>query len=93
MRLKEILRGPFASIIDVRTKEEYGQDHLPNAVNIPLDEVSSRIIEFKSMRKPIITYCRSGNRSEMAKNILNINGIYQVINGGSIYDLKQGIGA
>jgi phage shock protein E len=89
MKLREMLVKPSTSIVDVRTNPEYVQEHLPNAINIPLDEVSMRIHEFKNMSKPIVVYCRSGNRSETVKNILKLNGINDVINGGSIYDLKQ----
>lgn len=78
-----------ASIIDVRTPGEFAQFHYPGAVNIPLNEVQQRLEEFKNMQQPIITYCRSGNRSGMATEILKQNGIIEVYNGGSLDDLLQ----
>ena len=41
------------------------------------------------MPKPIIAYCRRGNRSGIAVSILKQNGIVDVVNGGGLDDLKQ----
>lgn len=79
------------SIVDVRTPEEYLIEHFPNAINIPLDSIAQRIEEFKQMKKPIIAYCRSGNRSGMAVSILKQYGITDAVNGGGIDDLKQNL--
>ena len=77
------------TVVDVRTPEEFSGGHYPNAINIPLDEVAQRINEFKEMPKPIVAYCRSGNRSGIAITILKQNGITEAINGGGLDDLKQ----
>ena len=77
------------SIVDVRTPEEYLVEHFPNAINIPLDSITQRIEEFRQMKKPIIAYCRSGNRSGMAVSILKQYGITDAVNGGGFEDLKQ----
>lgn len=77
------------TIVDVRTPEEFTEGHFPNAINIPLDQVVQRINEFKEMKKPIIAYCRSGNRSGIAISILKQNGIVDAVNGGGLDDLKQ----
>ena len=79
------------SIVDVRTPEEYLVEHFPNAINIPLDSIAKRIEEFKQMNKPIIAYCRSGNRSGTAVSILKQYGITDAVNGGGIDDLKQNL--
>lgn len=78
-----------AAIVDVRTPDEFAQGHYPGAVNIPLGEVAQRIDEFKGMEQPIVTYCRSGNRSGMAATILKQNGINEVYDGGGLQDLLQ----
>jgi phage shock protein E len=78
-----------ASIVDVRTPEEFAQEHYPGAVNIPLDQVPNRLDEFREMKKPIIAYCRSGNRSGQAVTILNQAGITDVSNGGGLTDMQQ----
>ena len=77
------------TIIDVRTPEEFAGHHVPNAINIPLDEVAQRINELKELPKPIIAYCRSGNRSGMAVAILKQNGIAEAVNGGGIDDMLK----
>ena len=78
-----------ATIVDVRTPEEYAGDHYPNAINIPLNEVPERIEEFKQLKQPIVAYCRSGNRSGMAVSILKQSGLTEVYNGGGLTDLLQ----
>ena len=78
-----------AAIIDVRTPEEFAQGHFPGAVNIPLNQVAERIDELKAIEKPIIAYCRSGNRSGMAVSIMKYNGIVEAFNGGALVDLLQ----
>jgi len=40
------------------------------------------------MSKPIVVYCRSGNRSGKAMNYLKAQGITEVYNGGSLADVK-----
>jgi phage shock protein E len=76
-----------ASIVDVRTQREYDEGHYPGAINIPLNELPSRLDEFKQMKTPIVAYCRSGARSGMAVSLLKQSGINEVINGGSLIDL------
>jgi len=75
------------TFIDVRSQEEFEHEHFPNAINIPLDLLPQNVSEFNKMPKPIIAYCRSGNRSGMAVSMLKHAGISDVINGGGLYDL------
>lgn len=85
--MKDILNN--ATIVDVRTPEEFKEQHYPGAVNIPLDKVQQRINDFKKMQTPIVMYCRSGGRSGMAVNILKQSGLSNVINAGGLADLLQ----
>ena len=78
-----------ATIVDVRTPSEFAGLHIPGAINIPLDEVAKRINEFKELPKPIVAYCRSGNRSAMAVAILKQNGITDTLNGGGVKEMIQ----
>lgn len=85
--MKNILEK--ATILDVRTPEEFSGGHYPNAINIPLDELTQRIEEIKGMKQPIVAYCRSGNRSAMAVSILKQSRLNEVYNGGGLSDLLQ----
>lgn len=64
------LKHDGALIIDVRTPGEFAGGHITGSINIPLDKISVRAVELKKKNKPIVTCCRSGNRSGMAKTIL-----------------------
>jgi phage shock protein E len=79
--IKEVLKEG-AVIVDVRSAKEFKEGHINGSKNIPLDIITQRIKEIKDFKKPIVTVCRSGARSGMAKTILQNNGI-QVYNGGS----------
>lgn len=85
--MKKILEN--ATILDVRTLEEFSGSHYPNAINIPLNELPQRLGEIKALKQPIVAYCRSGNRSEMAVSILKQSGLADVYNGGGLSDLLQ----
>lgn len=71
-----------AIIIDVRSPGEYRDGHIKGSINIPLEQVKSKSSEIKMKNKPVITCCRSGNRSGMAKGVLQSAGI-ECYNGGA----------
>jgi rhodanese-related sulfurtransferase len=79
-----------AIIVDVRTPEEYNAGHIERARNIPLDQIKSKVSELKKFGKPVITCCRSGARSGMAKSQLAAAGI-EVYNGGAWTSLNNKI--
>jgi phage shock protein E len=78
-----------ALVVDVRTDSEFKTGHLPGALNIPVDEVEARIAEFGDKSKPVVVYCRSGNRSGRAKTMLEKAGYTDVTNGGGYTGLKD----
>ncbi|HNR17843.1 MAG TPA: rhodanese-like domain-containing protein [Chitinophagaceae bacterium] len=79
-----------AIIVDVRSPGEYKAGHIPGSKNFPLDNIRSKVAELKKINKPVITVCRSGARSGMAKSILQSAGI-EVYNGGPWTSLKNKI--
>ena len=79
-----------ALIVDVRTPEEFRAGHIKGALNIPLDQVRSKVAELKKQNKPVITCCRSGSRSGMAKSILQGAGL-ECYNGGPWNSLQHKI--
>lgn len=66
-------------ILDVRTKEEFEFGHIENAVNIPVDELRSRLSEIPS-DKPVYIYCAVGLRGYTASRILLQHGYTTVYN-------------
>jgi NADPH-dependent 2,4-dienoyl-CoA reductase/sulfur reductase-like enzyme/rhodanese-related sulfurtransferase len=58
---------PF--LLDVRTPTEFAAGHIPNAVNIPVDELRSRLSELPRDRQ-ITAYCQVGQRGYLATRIL-----------------------
>lgn len=87
--MRKILEDPKTLLVDVRSSWEFEEDHLPNAKNVPLEEVAFRIAEFKNINGAIVLYCRSGNRSGMAVRLLIQAGLKNIYNGGAIHDLKN----
>ena len=58
-----------AQIIDVRTPTEFAAGHLPTAVNIPVDDLRTRLAEVPTDR-PVVVYCQVGMRGYLATRIL-----------------------
>jgi phage shock protein E len=77
-----------AVIIDVRSKSEFASGHVKGSVNIPLEQIGNNADKLKK-HPYIITCCRSGNRSGMAKRILASKGLSNVTNGGSWQNVNQ----
>ena len=63
-----------ALLIDVRTPQEYDSKHIEKAINIPVDEVETRLKELGDPKGTIIVYCRSGQRSAKARLLLLKHG-------------------
>ena len=84
--LKNIIKNnKNALILDVRSIGEFRSGHIPNAKNIPVQELSSQINNLDAYKNDdIIVYCASGGRSSSAENILNKNGFSKVYNLGGI---------
>jgi phage shock protein E len=77
-----------AVIVDVRSKGEFQAGHIKGSRNIPLDNIRREITTLKKLNKPIVTVCRSGSRSGMAKTILAAAGM-EVYNGGGWMSLNN----
>ena len=78
------LAASGALIIDVRTPSEYDDGHLENALNIPLDKISSEIARrVTDKNQPILLYCLSGSRSGIATRLLKNRNYTSVHNLGS----------
>jgi phage shock protein E len=78
-----------AKIFDVRTPEEFHEEHYPNAINISVNEVMGRLTDFGDKNAPIIVYCASGSRSAYAAKILKASGFTDVVNAGGLDDMPN----
>ena len=75
-----------AVLIDVRTKEEYDQGHIPNSINLPLSELDQIVREVPDKNTPLFVYCQSGSRSARAVKSMKKAGYVDVTNiGGILY--------
>ncbi|WP_232598517.1 rhodanese-like domain-containing protein [Photobacterium carnosum] len=75
-------------IIDVRTPTEFSQGHLTSAINIPYQDIATIVTAYKDKDQPILLYCKSGRRAEIAATTLQERGYTAVYNGRNYQDLK-----
>ncbi|MFC1548712.1 MBL fold metallo-hydrolase [Candidatus Omnitrophota bacterium] len=71
-------KDPDAKLLDVRSVLEYSDVHIDNSINIPIDGLSARLDEFGKTKKNYIVFCRTGNRSPMAADMLIQSGLQNV---------------
>jgi rhodanese-related sulfurtransferase len=81
-KLLEEKTEPYV-LVDVRTPEEYASEHIPGSILIPYDTIASRS-PVKEKDALVILYCRSGNRSGIAKRTLLSLGFSNVEDFGGI---------
>ena len=89
----EVINTRKPLVLGVRTPREFYSGHLPGATLIPLQQLSERLSEIRQYRdKEIIVYCRSGNRSTVASEILIEKGFKKILNvrGGILGWMKEG---
>ncbi len=73
-------------LLDIRTKEEYEEGTIDNAINIPLQDLLYEVDDLEEYKdKKVVVYCRSGHRSITACNLLSMSGF------NNLYNLEKGI--
>lgn len=88
--VEAVLATPAAErpfLLDVRTPQEFASGHIPGAVNIPVDDLRSRLRELPRDRK-IAAYCQVGQRGYLATRILLQAGFSAVNVGGGYKTYK-----
>jgi rhodanese-related sulfurtransferase len=78
------LQTKGAWVIDVRSNSEFVSGHLPNSLNVPLDQLG-QVSSTWPKTQPVIVYCATGARSAEAAAYLAAQGFRKV------YDLDKGI--
>jgi rhodanese-related sulfurtransferase len=84
--VESVLSAPAAEqpfLLDVRTPHEFASGHIPGAVNIPVDELRSRLGELPRDRR-IAAYCQVGQRGYLATRIM-LQADFSAVNVGGGY--------
>ena len=77
------------TILDVRRPDEFAAGHIPNAINVPNESISTvEIPELPDKNQLIMVYCRSGRRSKEAAEKLVKLGYTNIVEFGGILDWK-----
>jgi rhodanese-related sulfurtransferase len=79
-----------ATVIDVRTPQEFAQQHLPGALNMPLESLGDNLQELP--QGVLLLHCKSGMRSNMATGLLRKRGYDSVYNLGGIDRARSIVG-
>lgn len=88
---KEKIINDGAILVDVRTEEEYNEEHIDGSILFTLDTINEENASnfFEDKDTIIIVYCRSGNRSHQAVEKLNELGYTNVYDLGSISNWEE----
>lgn len=71
---------PGLILLDVRSPQEYAEGHIQGAINIPHDQLGSRLAEIGSYKEnDVVLYCRSGRRVVIAANTLQPAGFSKLL--------------
>lgn len=74
-------------LVDVRTKEEYDEEHIEDAMLLTLETINAMAPSMiPDKNATYFVYCRSGNRSATASTELVIMGYMNVYDMGGIQD-------
>ena len=83
----ELIRGG-AQVVDVRGDDEYEAGHIDGATHIRLDLLTMESAELERQR-PIVFYCRAGNRSELPANAFRASGWEAYHIGGGLLEWAE----
>ena len=76
-------------ILDVRRPDEYATGHIPNAINVPNENIgTNEISQLPNKDQLIMVYCRSGRRSKEAAEKMVKLGYTNIVEFGGILDWK-----
>ena len=74
-----IEEGSRPLVLDVRTREEFARGHIPGAINIPHDELPTRLTELPIAKsEEVVVHCQSGRRAQLAAVALRESGYSNV---------------
>ena len=85
--LAERVNAKNATLIDVRTPEEFAKGTAEGAINIPLEEIGARWQELRG-KENVVLFCRRGIRAGKAQDILKKHNI-TAVNGKTVEHIKS----
>lgn len=86
--LQNYLRKSGTILIDLRSKEDYRQGHIEQAVNIPYERWQVEKEAWRHRYKTVIFYCERGNQSMYAAKEMNKRGYYAISIAGGYQGYK-----
>ena len=75
VELAQLLKQGQVVPVDTREAAAYSRAHIPSAVNLPLEEIESRLAELHMLPGEPVLYCRSGDKSRELSEKLTSNGM------------------
>lgn len=79
INIKDLINNNYQNIIDIRSIENYNNNHIPGAINIPFEKIITSPEKYLNKNTMYYLYCRSGITSRKVCEILKNNG-YKVTN-------------
>ncbi len=86
-------KDPQVKLLDVRSVLEFNQAHIKDSINIPINMLSAKLGELSQIKQSYVVFCRTGNRSPMAADMLIQSGMQavKVMQGGLTRWQKEGL--
>ncbi|HTJ93107.1 MAG TPA: rhodanese-like domain-containing protein [Pararobbsia sp.] len=84
----QLINRRNAIVLDLRTADEFGKGHVPQARSVPYEELSAKAAQLsKNKSAPVLLVCQTGQRARKAEQVLTEAGYAEV------YTLQGGIDA
>jgi phage shock protein E len=77
-----------ATLVDVRSHDEFAGGSLPGAIHVPHEQAATRLDAFGAKDQPVVLFCAAGGRAGRVKKLLESKGWTHVHNAGGISDLQ-----
>ncbi|MGZ5273972.1 MAG: rhodanese-like domain-containing protein [Kaistella sp.] len=87
VNIKEVVKNPETTLVDVRIPAQFAEKTAANAVNIPLAKIKDNIDFFKK-QKNIVVFCNSGKQAAEAIDILKQNGVQNVYSAKTLKNVE-----
>lgn len=87
MDIEKLIKEKIGTIVDVQTTAEFVGGSAEGSINIPLQQLESKLDELKTFNQPLVLCCASGGRSRQATQYLSQQGI-ECVNAGSWLDVN-----